>query len=745
MWKLFLTMENPMGNQANVRALIKPAFAGAALIMIASIMHPIYAAGAARPLVAHGTLLTADGKLLRGMPLNIGRQNPAAVNAWGTTLSNLRNFRDQLHQNCVRICFFDGRYVPSKNESAAITMNEVISYTDAIVNNAESLGIYVIIDYHSGLEAINTTSPWNPKTWWGTLAPRYKDKTWVMYELLNEPCGDPPGPTSPDAAIYKIIRAVAPATPILHISTMQIASSWTSALKNLALVCGFNWSDGKDVFGYHTYAGSQAKFIKELQTANIPSICTEWGYAEDPWGPATLDGYVRESEWFERNCMSWIDWHDWWIANPLDHGLNLLIPDALAKGYAWWTNSAPSAPRNLAVQTPDPYRATLTWGKPSSAGAGIVRYIIYRNDREVAASTDTAFSDTGLLAAATYAYEVSALGVGGLESPRSTRVSVTTSVDNTAPAIAAISGAGDGRIVRLVFSEPVEQTSAQTAANYGIDKGIAVSLAVLATDRKTVTLTTSLMTRGATYTLTVNNVLDRATVPNSASNVKAPFTCFDGITKIRFFPRPGYGARMAGGVFEGTNGAPDAGPYTTLCVLPVGALPTGWAETYTFVNFDAGYRYVRYRSPAQSWGNVAEIEFWSGSTKATGTPFGTAGANGGNDFSKAFDGNITTFFDCTQADGAYAGLDISGWSPVAVRTTRKTAGAPDLVIKAYGSSMMIDGAGNGAEVFDIRGAMVRAASRPAGNALVMGAPAQGVYVLRARSSMGESVRLIRAR
>ena len=726
--------------------------AGAMLFGILALCSASFAVGAGRPIVRHATLLTANGQLLRGMPLIISIGNPASVNTWGANLSNLRNFRDQIHQNALRLCFPDGRYVASRGEGGALTMNQVFSYIDPIVNNAESLGIYVIINYHDVLDAINLTSAWNPKTWWGAIAPRYADKPWVIYELLNEPCGDPPGPTSPDAAIYKIIRAVAPNTTIMHISTMQIASSWTSALRNLALVCGFNWSDGKDMFAYHTYAGSQAKFIKELQTAGIPSMCTEWGYAEEPWGPATLDGYVRQSEFFERNCMSWIDWHDFRDADPLHHGLNRLMPDALAKGYAWWTNSAPSAPRNLAVQTPDPYRATLTWGKPSSAGAGIVRYIIYRNDREVAASTDTAFSDTGLLAAATYAYEVSALGVGGLESPKSARVSVTTSVDNTAPAIAAISGAGDGKIVRLVFSEPVEQTSAQTSANYAIDKGIAVSLAALATDRKTVTLTTSLMTRGAAYILTVNNVLDRATAPNSASNVKAPFICFDGITKIRFFPRPGYGARMAGGVFEGTNGAPGAGPYTTLCVLPVSALPTGWAETSTFVNFDAGYRYVRFRSPAQSWGNVAEIEFWSGSTKATGTPFGTAGANGGNDFSKAFDGNITTFFDCTQADGAYAGLDISGWSPVNVGNRRQPAGISGMVIRtkrSLGGVVTIAGLASNdilsAELYDLRGVRVNAAVRADANVLRIPSSHPGTFVVRVKSAGTEIVRKIAVR
>jgi chitodextrinase len=299
----------------------------------------------------------------------------------------------------------------------------------------------------------------------GDACPAIREQTLVIYELLNEPCGDPPGPVGQDAAIYKIIRAVAPSTPIMHISTMQIASIWAIACKNLAATCGFNWADGKDIFAFHTYAGTQAKYIKELQALGIPSICSEWGYAGDPWGPATLDGYARESEWLERNCMSWIDWHDWWIANPLDHGLNLLLPDAQAKQYAWWINAAPFAPTVLSAKAQDSYTAILTWSKPASVGSGIYRYAVYRNDREIAMTTGESYVDTGLQALTAYSYEVTALGVGALESSRSNRVDLSTPIDNVPPAL--VSGAGDGSMVHVVFAEKVEQTGAYPRRHRG--------------------------------------------------------------------------------------------------------------------------------------------------------------------------------------------------------------------------------------------------------------------------------------
>jgi hypothetical protein len=249
--------------------------------------------------------------------------------------------------------------------------------------------------------------------------------------------------------------------------------------------------------------------------------------------------------------MSWIDWHDWWIANPLDHGLNLLLPDAAAKKYAWWT-STPSAPANVAAQAINSASVILTWDKPADTGNGLVRYLVYRNGQEIGKPKTGPFIDTGLSASATYQYEVSALCVGAIESPKSVKTAVTTPADAAPPAIALASGAGDGKTVWIIFSEPVEQSSAQTAGNYTIDNGISIASAALGPDQKTVTVTTSALTKGVTYSLTVNNIRDRAASPNTiAQNTRASFTYVEGITRIRLYPRPNYsvpiGTRLIGG------------------------------------------------------------------------------------------------------------------------------------------------------------------------------------------------------
>ena len=71
------------------------------------------------------------------------------------------------------------------------------------------------------------------------------------------------------------------------------------------------------------------------------------------------------------------------------------------------------------------------------------------------------------------------------------------------------------------------------------------------------------------------------------------------------------------------------------------------------------YRYLRYRSPNNSLGNVAEIEFYRTGVKLTGTSYGTPGSwnNSGNTFDKALDGNINTYFDASIDNGAYVGIN----------------------------------------------------------------------------------------
>ena len=120
--------------------------------------------------------------------------------------------------------------------------------------------------------------------------------------------------------------------------------------------------------------------------------------------------------------------------------------------------------------------------------------------------------------------------------------------------------------------------------------------------------------------------------------IEAAYIAANGPDKIRYHPRIGWAARMAGGTFEGTNGNPVTGTYTPIYTIRFNP-PPGWSE----VSVNLGnFRYLRYRGPNGSYGNVAEIEFHRNGVKVTGTGYGTPGSWNGNrnTFPMALDGNV---------------------------------------------------------------------------------------------------------
>lgn len=66
----------------------------------------------------------------------------------------------------------------------------------------------------------------------------------------------------------------------------------------------------------------------------------------------------------------------------------------------------------------------------------------------------------------------------------------------------------DATHINVVYSEKVDETSAESLANYTADKGLTITAAVLQKDGVTVKLTTSAQSAAVTYKFNVNNVVD---------------------------------------------------------------------------------------------------------------------------------------------------------------------------------------------------------------------------------------------
>ncbi|MDE7357312.1 MAG: Ig-like domain-containing protein, partial [Bacteroidales bacterium] len=96
-------------------------------------------------------------------------------------------------------------------------------------------------------------------------------------------------------------------------------------------------------------------------------------------------------------------------------------------------------------------------------------------------------------------------------------------VDETAPEIDyVVTNPTATTTIEVHFTEALDTVSAKTVANYTLNNDITVSAAKIGDNNRTIILTTSVMTDGTVYELTVNGVKDL--VGNTTENLKYAFT-----------------------------------------------------------------------------------------------------------------------------------------------------------------------------------------------------------------------------
>jgi len=136
---------------------------------------------------------------------------------------------------------------------------------------------------------------------------------------------------------------------------------------------------------------------------------------------------------------------------------------------------------------------------------------------------------------------------------------LTVLADTNAPTI--VSAQNDGATTLVVtFSEPVEAVGAANRFNYTLDRGATVVAIALGCDDHTVLLTMSALVSGVPYTLTVNDVRDRAAAANPiAPNSRFVFIPLDYVPHDIGNPLPGSSVVVATNGFDITAGGQDIG------------------------------------------------------------------------------------------------------------------------------------------------------------------------------------------
>jgi hypothetical protein len=176
-----------------------------------------------------------------------------------------------------------------------------------------------------------------------------------------------------------------------------------------------------------------------------------------------------------------------------------------------------------------------------------------------------------------------------------------------------------------------------------------------------VTVTLPNLNGAVGYTLTGSKVgcankTDVTTVTVGGCNNGGGGTTTCIINKVRLIYRGGElnnnccFDRLVGSKIQGSN---DNSTWTDLYTFSSNG--NGLWQDFTFSN-STSYSYVRFVAGPNSYGELTEIEFYNGTTKLSGTAFGTAST------AAAQDGNITTSWHAwpTPGSGNYVGLQLSG-------------------------------------------------------------------------------------
>lgn len=270
--------------------------------------------------------------------------------------------------NTLKLAAYDGiwRGIDFNNQRE---VDSVFAKFEKIINLTSNRGMYSVITYHPkfGIDPEDYMT-----AFWKAFAPKFANRTHVIYELTNEPVGNIVELTDEDyrkyKRIYDLIRASAPNTHIILFSCATLGGDSTTvktAADRFNNQGGIDWT--RTSVGYHLYyTGGSAAHLRVLHRA-YPAFPTEQNYpktpeyavmagvrSDDPHRSQPMDGETFAVQTAEKMGAGWFHWH-WENLYKFDANYPLLKQDAVAKGYFWGA---------------DPYKPPTTAFRAQGAGAG---------------------------------------------------------------------------------------------------------------------------------------------------------------------------------------------------------------------------------------------------------------------------------------------------------------------------------------------------------------------------------------
>ncbi|MCJ7832386.1 MAG: glycoside hydrolase family 5 protein, partial [Actinobacteria bacterium] len=219
------------------------------------------AAPRGRVQLANGTLVTDRGTPLRGA-------------YWAVDHRGLLPDREALAD--LRDLGLNALHLYGEMYGDGLPAGAYLDQIDTVVQWCGELGLYCVLTIGNGATGLSFNYEF-ATDFWNIYAPRYKDKTWVVYEIYNEP--EYLGAPSSDDTIqlnqdmYDLIRGHAPDTHILFFSYSGLTNA-DAVLQDVQRL-DVDWSNAS--VAWHGYSGlsTNEKCLTGMRAAGISSIHSE--------------------------------------------------------------------------------------------------------------------------------------------------------------------------------------------------------------------------------------------------------------------------------------------------------------------------------------------------------------------------------------------------------------------------------------------------------------------------------------
>lgn len=267
-----------------------------------------------------------------------------------------------------------------------------------------------------------------------------------------------------------------------------------------------------EIFEWHGYIGDYPEQVQEA--TNLPFTIK---FAGGATAQGTIDQSVLSGQWnslgtyyLEKGSSS----ASVTISNKAD---GIVIADAFK--FVWkgseTDQTKPNAPRDLKNIQRTEKSITLSWQPPLQASDGDVAtaYQVFRNGLLISTPIANEYHDTGLQESTAYEYSVYTIDNAGLRSDGYAQATCTTLADSVPPELVSLTVLSETSL-DLLFSEALEQVSAENIGNYNIEPGVDIYTAELQPGYTNVRLTTSNHIIKYPYTLYLNNIRDRSKASN---------------------------------------------------------------------------------------------------------------------------------------------------------------------------------------------------------------------------------------